>query len=244
MTKEEAIAQVNGPLGTVMREVSAFYAVPFIWGTPGMEVRNGSAFFWRSDNAILLGVTASHNYEAYLEVRARSAGVVCQLGTDVTIDISKRLIDCRRNLKEPDIATFHVTEEEVTSAQKWVFSMSPCTPEVGKGVFFAGFPAAAREQVGSASYNLGIMSGLVVASSVNDRDITCHFEREYMVAAPSGPCDFGGVSGAFLAAVIDRNQQLSLWRPAGVVYEFQPSLEILKAHRLDTNLLPDGRIKR
>ncbi|MGH7001955.1 MAG: hypothetical protein ACREEA_10660, partial [Stellaceae bacterium] len=81
------------------------------------------------------------------------------------------------------------------------------------------------------------------ASSVNDRDITCHFEREYMVAAPPSPCDFGGVSGAFLAAVVDRNP-ISHWQPAGVVYEFQPSLEILKAHRLDTNVLPTGHLQR
>lgn len=87
------------------------------------------------------------------------------------------------------------------------------------------------------------MSGLVVASSINNRDVSCHFDRDYMVAAPPAPCDFDGMSGAFLAAVVDRNG-VSIWQPAGVVYEFHPDLEILKASRLDTNLMPDGRIRR
>ena len=243
MTKEEAIAQVRGALGTEMRRVAGYYAVPFIWGAPAEEgLRNGSAFFLRLDGGIF-AVTAGHNYEEYLRVKAQSLGIICQLGTDVTIDLSTRLVDCRRSVTDPDIAVFRVTEEEVERANKWAFSMPPFTPEVDKGVFFAGFPAIARTPLGPATYILGIMAGLVVASSVNDRDITCHFEREYMVEAPPSPCDFGGVSGAFVAAVVDRNG-VSLWRPAGVVYEFQPSLEILKAHRLDTNLLPDGHIRR
>jgi hypothetical protein len=148
------------------------------------------------------------------------------------------LID--RNV-ELDIATFHVSGDEIRRAKKIAFTMEPFVPQEGKGVFFAGFPATALEQIGPATYNAGIMSGLVVASRVSDRNISCQFEREYMVHAPAQPCDMGGLSGAFLAAVMDR-LGVSLWQPAGVIYEFHTNYEIVMASRLD-RVSPDGRFE-
>jgi hypothetical protein len=161
------------------------------------------------------------------------------LGTGVVFNPVERLID--RNV-DLDIATFRVSPEEIRRAKKIAFTMQSFVPQEGKGVFFAGFPRSALQQVDSrtATYNAGIMSGLVIASRVGDRNISCQFEREYMVLAPPQPCDMRGMSGAFLAAVVDR-EGVSLWQPAGVIYEFSDNYEVIFASRLD-RLGQDGRI--
>jgi len=239
MTKEEAIALVQGNLGDFMRDTSAKYAAPFFWGNPGVSGiwHNGSCFFLEWTKDAPFGVTAAHVYQACLGDCARYQRVVCQLGTGVVINPSERLIDLNEDL---DIATFRVSPEEVCRAEKIAFTMPLFVPQEGKGVFFAGFPGSVLERIGNATYNAGIMSGLVVASRVSDRNITCQFEREYMVHAPPQPCDMGGMSGAFLAAVIDRGG-ISLWQPAGVIYECHDNFEIMLASRLDRVGL-NGRI--
>ena len=254
MNKDDAVALVKGPLGEEFRRFSASCAVPFFWGDPNgqdAEIENGSAFFLRWDNRAFV-VTADHVYESYLQRRLISERVVCQLGTNLTIDPVDRLIDRRGrdpnnpsepDKSEPDIATFLVTDEEIERSGKFAFTMPAFQPTPSKGVFFAGFPASARKKVRHAAYDLGIMSGLVVATSVSDRDISCHFDRECMIEAPEPPTRMGGMSGAFLAANVERSG-LHFWQPAGVMYEFHDGFEIVKACRLDNNLLPDGRIRR
>jgi hypothetical protein len=104
----------------------------------------------------------------------------------------------------------------------------------------AGDIAGALVRIGNATYSAGIMLRLVVASRVGQENISCQFEREYMVHAPPRPCDVGGMSRAFLAAVIHRGN-VSLWQPAGVIYECHNNFEIILASRLD-RLGPNGHI--
>jgi hypothetical protein len=222
-----------------MRDTSAKYAAPFFWGNPSVSGiwHNGSCFFLEWTKDAPFGVTAAHVYQTCLADCASSERGVCQLGTGVVINPRERLIDLNNEL---DIATFHISPEEIRRAEKMAFTMPYFVPQEGKGVFFAGFPGSALERIGNATYNAGIMSGLVVASRVGERNISCQLEREYMVHAPSQPCDMGGMSGAFLAAVIDGGN-VSHWQPAGMIYECHDDFEIILASRLD-RLDPNGRI--
>src|ERR1700684_2255068 len=118
MTKEEAIALLN-KLSVPMQMLSASYATPFFWGDPRRDgdVHHGSAFFIQWDRGPF-GVTANHVYKQCLRHMAESRGVVCQLGRGVKIEPSDRLLDCS---DDPDIATFHITEDELRRIGKIAF---------------------------------------------------------------------------------------------------------------------------
>ncbi len=123
----------------------------------------------------------------------------------------------------------------------------PVIPEVGKGIAFAGFPGRERLLVGPRELSFAVYTGLAVATSVNERHISCRFDREFLVPAPgfglpAPNYDTAGISGAPLLTVVERNG-LQHWALGGVVSEGSSNLEILLAARADC-VLPDGTLRR
>jgi hypothetical protein len=247
LSKEEAIALTQGAYSTVVQGAVPGSIAPFLWrekderGDP--KIRNGTVFFVSGERTFV--VTADHVLEAYLEARGRFGSFSrCQLG-NLRYDPEDRVI--ARN-KELDVATFHITEREIALTHEGRFAMSfnPMMPQVGKGVFFAGFPGLARRQLSQHEIENGIFTALTVADNVSDRAISGHFDREYQVdkpgqhTAPQG-YDIGGVSGAPLVTMVD-SENLCYWRLGGVMTGFSTAFEIFYATRADF-ILPDGSLR-
>ncbi len=95
-------------------------------------------------------ITADHVYAAYLDARDKFGDFArCQLG-NLRFVPESRLIARSKSL---DIATFAVTSEEIkrTYDGKFAMSFDPMNPQIGKGVFFAGFPGRERRRLSARS---------------------------------------------------------------------------------------------
>src|SRR5258708_21755942 len=146
-SKEEAVALMKGPLGPAVRKVAVDYVAPFLWSVPakdgGIDARNGSAFFINGDRGVFL-VTAHHVLKEFVAAREDfGRAVACQV-CNVPFHPEDRLIDSDEKL---DIATFRVSEREFRRTGKMLMSFQHMIPEVGKGVFFAGFPGRERRRL-------------------------------------------------------------------------------------------------
>ena len=157
---------------------------------------------------------------------------------------------------EKDIATFRVTNAEVTALHVSVITLNPVVPTAGvSAIGFTGFPGQQRLVLGVDGSNsqpeLELSSSPLpafgIATAVNDRQITYQFEREHMVVPPgftSLPSDFrlGGMSGGPL--FVRFNSPVERLAPAGIIVQgdMLPHHDtgLLFASRLD-GLRPDGR---
>ena len=254
VTKEEAIELVLGPFGDAMREVAASYVAPVFWEKQNkegkIELCNGTMFFLDAGEG-LFAVTARHVYQAYCVAKNDFQETTCQLG-DLPFDPIERLLSLiEMDGDGPDIATFRIESKEVTRLGKTVLTGSqkawpPNPPQQGKGVFFAGFPGRARIQTTAVDINFGVYHGLLTATSVSDRTISCQIDQDYLVETPwedSAPVDYdtGGISGAPLLTLVDDNGVWS-WRLAGVIYAGHNNLGIMKAAPADF-ILPSGVVR-
>lgn len=62
------------------------------------------------------------------------------------------------------------------------------------------------------------------------------------MVAPADSYEMAGMSGSFVATLLDRNGVI-YWQPAAVAYEFSTDLQMFMAARLD-RIEADGRILR
>jgi len=247
LTKEEAIALARGPYATTVEIAVAASIAPFLWREldekSALKIRNGTVFFVSPDRPFM--ITADHVYTAYLDARNKFGDFArCQLG-NLRFVPESRLIARSKSL---DIATFAVTSEEIkrTYDGKFAMSFDPMNPQIGKGVFFAGFPGRERRRLSEREIESCIFTASTVADNISDREISGHFDRAYQVDKPGRPTapegyDIGGVSGGPLVTMVD-SANLCYWRLGGVMTEFSTSLEIFRATRADF-ILPDGTLK-
>lgn len=251
-TLEEAQNLAAGDFGSVFSKIAPLYATVLYWTVemgaygPNNKLRNGTTFFVDCGKGVF-GVTAGHVYDEF--IKYAESGIRCQIGQ------SSQLFDLRERLiargKRVDIATYRVATTEIsltgaTVLTGWQREWPPKPPQVDKGVLFAGFPGVERKITGPRQLEFGIYSGLGVASSVSDRDISCVIEREYMVptkdfSLPPPGYDLAGMSGGPMLAVVQN--EIMGWRLAGVIYECGRNLlEIVKAARADY-IREDGTIE-
>jgi hypothetical protein len=163
----------------------------------------------------------------------------------VRIALETRLIDRSEDL---DIATFKVTKPELSQLRASTLTIwPPVIPEVNGSVAFAGFPGNDRSLVAPYELSFALCAGLMIANSVNQRSISCRFDREFLVEtrgfpAPPPNYDIGGVSGGPLLTLVERNglQYLAL---GGVISQGSSELELFFASRADC-ILEDGTLSR
>lgn len=245
--KEHGIALLMGPYGREIGNLASNYTAPLFWFSPApnSQIGHGCIFLLDLGHGIF-GVTANHVYEAYLERRKADPRVRCQIG-DCSFVPEKRLIDCDRAL---DIATFRFEVGEIPEGKiihqalsgKW----PPRPPDLNRGLFFAGYPRAHRKVVGEQQIEWGTYVGILTATSVSQRDVTCQFRREEMVdmfgtgEPPQGQW-LGGLSGTPLWTLVQTT--VFSWRLAGIVCEFNTEYELLLARRPDV-ILSNGKLAR
>jgi hypothetical protein len=158
-SRELGISELRGPFGDQLRQTLARYACPFIWYEDSSQafVLGASCFFvdWGRGP---FAITADHVYEGYLKTKA-GYHLKCQLG-NLAFDPQARLLDRKRpNSRDPDIATFRVSEKEVEEAGKIALTARAVIPQEGKGILFAGFPGIHRSLLGPGKLEIGISMG-------------------------------------------------------------------------------------
>ena len=224
LTQEEALSLAKGPLSGELLRLAASYAQPLFWLTGPVGtglMRNATTFFVDAGQGIF-GVTAGHAYDAYLEHK-RGGGGPCHVGMlGLTFDLETRLIDRGRAV---DIATYRLRPAEVGRLGTTIRhepNWPPERPRAERGVFYAGYPAAARKLVGERTIEWGLYGAAGIATSVNDESIECQMEADNLIEAlglprPKSGHDASGLSGAPLFAF--SGSSLVFWKLAGVITE-------------------------
>ncbi len=266
MTQEKTIEPANGAFAAAALAAAAGYAAPIFWVVPAGDGqgphRNDADPNGRVRNATLFvvdagmgpfAVTANHVYEGYVEAKAKHPGTRCRVlakpdgrrRAPLAFDPEARLI---ARLHNPDIATFGITIREVSRLGiAVVTNWPPLVPERGQVVAFAGFPGRARRRIGRRDLHFEVTPGLALATSVNDRHISCQSGQDHRQNAdgfrlPPRHYDTGGMSGGPLFTVGEVGAPSS-WRLGGVISQGSPALGILRASLAEC-LLPDGGLRR
>ncbi len=253
LTREEASRLLSGDFGRALRDTVASFVAPLVWEVLDDQgevlLRNGTAFFLDAGEGPFL-VTADHVFQGYLDAKQACPSSYCQLW-NMRFDPTDRLIDrCSDRERYPDIATFRITQDEIQRLGKVAITGSqqtwpPGPPQEDRGVFYAGFPGGDRIAMTPRDLSFNCFVGLLVASSVSERDILCYVQEEHLIDPPhpaaAAPPDYDvrGISGAPLLTHVERSG-LTLWQLAGVIYKGAGGM--IFASRADY-ILPDGRLK-
>jgi len=237
-------------------DAAALYVLPVVFIAAEKKLPlildSGSAYMVDCGSGPFL-VSAGHVFSGFQQYKSARPDTICLVG-EQRFPLAERLIAI-----DPvrDVATFRLSTENVAEFRrmnKFPLTGSQATwppkpPEVGRGVFFMGFPGDGRSlrpyrggplvEVDWTGY-----TSLLVASAINDTDVVLVLEHDQHIdigMRPKVPEDWalGGCSGAPALTLVEHNQVHS-WRLAGTVYESNSM--IIKVARADC-LLPNGRIE-
>lgn len=229
---ERRIEVLKGPFGRQMHEWAASHVSYFWWirtSLLGPTVCNNGSIFFLCIGGVLLGVTAAHVYQGYLDARKKSPRqIVCRIG-NLEFDPESRLRGLRDGI---DIATFALTWDELKVIGKQAISVDPSDwppphPFSGQTAFLLGFPGKSRLWMNPRAISFGLCIGMQPVGTASDRSITCPFERDCWVDTmgrgllPQG-VDLGGISGGPLLLPMEADGSWSM-SVGGVIYE-APSL--------------------
>ena len=261
ITEAEARA-IMSVLGKAEGEFAASVSLPIFWvireGQKRYRARNGTCFFLDTGER-LFGVTANHVLDGLRNDRLNQHVVGLQIG-DLPFDLDGRnaVIGADADI---DIATFQISAQEVGKAHRTVLrsyqgEWPPTPPQVGRGIYYAGFPGSEKIWLSQREISFGIAYAGGVASSVSELDVSTLIERDQIMPVRGGPpllpenYNFQGISGGPMLSVID-HRGLRTWALAGVVYQGPnvdldttqaiAGLEIIKARRAHF-ILPDGSL--
>jgi len=234
--------------GFELWKAAANYVVPILWAREqagaASILHNGSGFFLRVDGPTLL-VTAAHVIREYERDRQKYGAEVKAQVMDVGFEPMKHLIDIDDAL---DVATIKVPENLPQRVDKWCYQRQanrwpPDPPMEGRGLFFVGFPALHRKEIGERAIEWGLHGGLLTATSVKDSFVVSQLDRSYLeplagLAPPPLNPWLGGMSGAPGWTLTQTG-----WRLAGVLYEYSKDYELFYFRRADA-IRPDGTLAR
>ena len=247
VSREEGIRVIRAGFAEVLLDVAFDCSASIYWFSSaddhrGPVLNNGTIFFVDAGQGPF-AITARHVIEGYREAVREEPHIRCEIG-GVDFDFLGNLI---AESKKADIVTLRIEDSLLdkigrvphVNPKEW----PPKPPEIGKGVFFGGYPGRHRvESPGIIRW--GFSGGLDIAASIHADHISVKFSREDWVSRtnlvpPEVGEPWGGVSGAPLFAVVQTN--VVSWRLAGVVIEFGSTYEILNASSL-SQVGPNGSI--
>jgi hypothetical protein len=229
LSEERKKEVLSGGLGAAVLQSGLSFAVPLWWvfttAEDDLGLRNGSACLVDFGEGFFT-VTAAHVFREYIQTKEHAKAIMCQLG-NALFEPNQRLIDCRDDL---DMATFRVSAAEVNQINKSAVKPDPpgwlpLMPAVNDFTFFAGFPAQTRGMSPTGHFFVTApYFAMPPITSVTDRQITCRFDREKMLALsesglPPPGYDIGGVSGGPMLMPTLVEGGGVIWRFAGVITE-------------------------
>ena len=237
----EAMARdLVGVIGVPTRQFIASCCVPIFWWKGPDPARtilaNGTVTMVRTPKGVL-GLTADHVVEECLT--AFDGGGVCvQIADASAHDLRARLIS---RSKELDLASFDMAGlvDRLGWADKSpLTSWPPVPPQEGRGILIGGYPGGERQPLGPRDVSFGLFTAMAVARTVTDDQISCLFERDFMVDTGDIPTmppntDLGGISGGPLITTLESASHLVSYRLGGIVSEAHPALEKVFAKRAD-----------
>jgi hypothetical protein len=208
-------------------DLALAYCAPIYWhditASWPRVVRGGTCFFLKFEKGVI-GVTANHVLTEFLDTARSTASLACQIG-DRAFDFASAVIDSDAEL---DLATFNVTEELITSLEKWPADCRrqqwpPDPPKAGDNLVLIGFPEAARLLEDKRIIQFGVYAGLCIAEDVSDRDVLVVQDRRRDRSVPFAPMpppryNMSGCSGGLGVRIVDQNRILRSF-PAGVIYK-------------------------
>lgn len=235
----------------LLKQVANYIAPLFfesISDQPKSKINNGTIFFCSTGTKIL-GVTAYHVYKEYLNAKKNKSLITSQIGNTKVENLEKFYIDGDEKI---DIATFEINVKTIKNIGKKILNGSqktwpPEQPKIGDTVFFAGYPG--QERIASAAtINFGIYGAIPIIKTINNNDLVCQFEREYMIdlsgkGLPDENYKFGGLSGAPIIAIDKNESGILTWRLAGIIHEANSEYQIICARRCDF-IFPDGKLNK
>jgi hypothetical protein len=225
LTIDQAKELAAGGYGKTLLRTAGSYVVPICWPKSSIDqesihLTNGTAFFVKTPQAIF-AVTAGHVVREFLQDKARDPRITCGLvDSETAIDLQRDLIAIGTNV---DIATFRVSESVISKLEKQPMTgWPPKTPQIGKGVFYAGFPGQVRQRLAPREFSFGLCSGSGVADHVDLQKVVTSINRDDLVdtlghGLPPEDFDFGGMSGGPVLALIETG--IVSWGLAGVIFE-------------------------
>ena len=236
----------RGEFGRMMMEQSARHVAAFWWVEPAPSspflicaghprVRNGSAFFVEIEGKLFC-ITAAHVYRGYLDAKARYPGLPCRLGErPIVFDAENRLRSLggtTAGVDNIDIATFHVTREELRAIGKEAIvypagSWPPDHPFPDQQARIVGFPGISRLWINETEVSWGLYCGAPAVGNASDRQITFPFDRTSWVDSlgnglPPEGMDLGGMSGGPVLFPTEKDREWSL-NVGGVISEMPRS---------------------
>jgi hypothetical protein len=215
------------PPPEALNEISNFtlkVCTPLYWHdrrTPfPKEMRGGSCFILRFGER-LVGVTAAHVLQIYLDDRKKNPAIVCQLRL-IEFALHGAVIDHDLNL---DIATFAVSENQLKEINGTAIDCTgqwpPPPPERMRAVSLAGFPENLRVTHADRSGVFSAYGGLAAIEDFSERDILLTFDpaREQTLGGlplPPLGLNMSGCSGGAALMHGERNG-LHRWFPVGIM---------------------------
>jgi hypothetical protein len=214
------------------------------WQTATGETlsEGGSAFLVQTPTRIL-GITARHVADGFVAAQ-RKHGVETAILGGLTFNLEDRIIDRGKNV---DIATFAVSEAELTTIGFWPLENAwpPVLPARNGIVLLAGWPGHERVVGPRVTGGAYLVWGL---AGVSELQVTIRLEHEGAfspiqgVPIPPPGFDFGGISGGPVMLVDSDDNKLALrFRVAAVIKEGRPDYNYIVATLADV-ILDDGRI--
>lgn len=230
----------TGYLPTV-EQLAKRLSAPFWWTNPITGRIEGGSICFVHTGSTLLGVTAAHVHDCYFSRRADRADLHCQIGSH-TFDPMARLIDIDRSL---DVATYQLSEIQVNAARADIHYAPTWPPEIDRTdvhLVCGWISALAKDRGSSVTHSfLHFIAGLSSASEASLGIVTYTSTSTAWGGSrlPAGT-NMGGMSGGPLYRMSETG--LSSLTLVGVVYEYQPSFEIVVGRPLST-VKADGSIR-
>lgn len=247
-SKEDATKMIKAGLGKAYFEIALNCSAPLFWYFQGQSTvlriaHSGTAFFVDA-GAGPFGVTASHVIEQLRSDSSSNTRVSCYVGS-LELDLLGRVI---AQDAKADIATFSVTENEVSRMDKVTHapagSWPPRPPDDGKGVFLGGYRSRDRETSGIDTI-WGFTGVVSVAHTVPGNRLRVQLNRDEFVQLDNLTCPeqnepWGGASGGPVFAVV--SGIVDTWRIAGVIAEYSEQFEVFYLSGLE-QIERGGRIR-
>jgi hypothetical protein len=223
------------------------------------EVRGASCFVMRFQER-LVGVTAAHVVNEFRAAAARTSTLVCQL-YNISFDLETAIIDIDNDL---DIATFAVSEDELTSSGAIAIDCGmrwpPPVPKPGSPIQLVGYPEIIRLVNEDLSGIYEAYGALTTVDHVTDRDLLVIYDpaqspvqplEDAVAGLPPPRFDMSGCSGG-PAIAHGEVGGLHRWFPVGIIVAgsgdvgsdgVTKEFDMIRVRRID-RIRPDGTIDR
>ena len=233
----------SGILPTVENQVKR-HSAPYFWYDSSNllteQDRDCATICFVNTGQRIIGISANHVHEECVKALSRNGQVVCQIG-GVTFDPCDRLIDRSSRL---DLVTYDMSEIIVNQVDADIHHAFEWPPDLDpEGLLIIGGWVDELTRVHSRNSTYSFLHFIAYSDMIGEAQIgvVTYTSTSHPWGKESLPPDtnLGGISGGPVFLV--REDPLTRLSLIGIIYEYGPTFEIIKACPL-TVVREDGRI--